>query len=228
MGVMLLDNEMQIKSKIISSGCELLDSGLVVGTWGNLSARIPDTPFIAVTPSGRNYRTLTIDDIVLVDIDANVINGVLKPTSELALHLAIYRKRQDVKAIIHTHSVFASACAVARHPIPPIVEDVVQLVGGSVDVAEYALNGSAELAENAVQALGLKNAVLLANHGLVCCGCNIEEALLSCELVEKAAQIFIYANQISGAKALSKDDVAVMHEFYLKDYRKRQGGQANG
>ncbi|MEG6586036.1 class II aldolase/adducin family protein [Dendrosporobacter sp. 1207_IL3150] len=222
-----MDYEANIKEKIISCGCELLDSGLIVGTWGNLSARVPNTPFIAITPSGRNYKTLSINDIVLVDIDGNVFNGDLKPSSELSLHLAIYKKRKDVAAIIHTHSVFASACAVSRHAIPPIVEDVVQCVGGSVEVADYALNGTPELAENAVKALGIKNAVLLANHGLVCCAGTLDEAMTACALVEKAAQIFIYAKQIGDVKILSIADTKVMHEFYLNEYRKRQGGQGN-
>jgi L-fuculose-phosphate aldolase len=224
----MLDTEVQIKSKIISCGCDLLNTGLVVGTWGNLSARIPNTSFIAVTPSGRNYRTLSVDDIVIVDLDGNVMTGHLKPSSELAVHLEVYRNRPDVGAVIHTHSVFASACAVARHFIPPIVEDVVQAVGGGIEVAEYAMSGTKELAQNAVLALGTKNAVLLANHGVVCCGCNLEEAMTISGLVEKAAQIFIYANQITGAKTLSSNDVDLMRDFYLEDYRKRQGGMDNG
>lgn len=208
------------RKSIIEFGCMLLDSGLIVGTWGNLSSRVEGTDYVAITPSGRNYRTLDTEDIVIVDLDGNVVNGELKPSSEMALHLAIYKERNDINSIIHTHSVFASACAVARHDIPPIVEDVVQLVGGTVKVAEYALNGSVKLAQNAVEALGENNAVLLANHGVVGCGTNLNEAKVACELVEKAAQIFIYANQLpGGAKVLADDDVDVMHDYYLKYYR---------
>lgn len=223
-----MDLEKQIKTQIITYGCALLDSGLVVGTWGNLSARVPGSDLIAVTPSGRNYRSLTADDIVIVNMEASVIRGRLKPTSELALHLAVYRERKEVMAVIHTHSVFASAFAVAGQPIPPIVEDVAQMVGGSIDVAQYALNGTDELAENAVKALGAKNAVLLANHGLVCCGKTLGEAMLACELVEKTAQIFIYAKQLANAKVLCDQDVGVMHKQYIEDYCKCQGGQADG
>nr|WP_092067972.1 class II aldolase/adducin family protein [Dendrosporobacter quercicolus]NSL46870.1 class II aldolase/adducin family protein [Dendrosporobacter quercicolus DSM 1736]SDL67538.1 L-fuculose-phosphate aldolase [Dendrosporobacter quercicolus] len=222
-----MDWEKQIKTQLINYGCALLDCGLIAGTWGNLSARVPGGNCIAVTPSGRNYRSLTCEDIVLVNMEAAVVRGRLKPTSELALHLAIYRQRQEVKAIIHTHSVFASAFAVARRPIEPIVEDIAQLVGGSIEVAAYALNGTDELAENAVKALGGKNAVLLANHGLVCCGRTLSEAMLTCQLVEKTAQIFIYANQIGTAEVLSDGDIGAMHRGYVEDYSKRQGGQAD-
>ena len=208
------------RKNIIEIGCMLLDNGLIVGTWGNLSSRVEGTDYIAITPSGRNYRSLDSDDIVIVDLEGNIISGELKPSSEMALHLAIYQERSDINAIIHTHSIFASACAVARHEIPPIVEDVVQLVGGTVKVAEYALNGSIKLAQNAVTALGENNAVLLANHGVVGCGTNLNEAKVACELVEKAAQIYIYANQLpGGAKVLADDDVAIMHDYYLKYYR---------
>ena len=208
------------RKSIIEFGCMLLDNGLIVGTWGNLSARVDGTDYIAITPSGRNYRSLESEDIVVVDLEGTIISGDLKPSSEMALHLAIYKSRPDINAVIHTHSVIASACAVARQAIPPIVEDVVQLVGGTVKVAEYALNGSNQLAQNAVTALGENNAVLLANHGVVGCGTNLNEAKVACELVEKAAQIYIYANQLpGGAKVLADDDVAVMHDYYLKYYR---------
>lgn len=212
------------RADIVNIGVELIEKKLVASTWGNISARINDT-LVAITPSGRNYLTLRPEDIVVLDLQGNIIDGSLKPSSELMLHLAIYNQRRDVKAIVHTHSVFASACAVAQKSIPPIIEDLVQMIGGGVDVAQYALPGTQKLAENAVKALQHKNAVLLANHGMVGCGQNLNEAFTACELVEKAAQIFIYANMLGGPVVLSKQDVDVMHEFYLKHYRLRQGGE---
>lgn len=155
-----------------------------------------------------------------------VVEGHLKPSPKLPLHLAIYHARSDVRVAVHTHSVFASACAVAHKAIPPIIEDVVQLIGGSVDVAAYALPGTAALADNAVAALAQKNAVLMANHGVVGCVSRLlKEAMLACELVEKAAQILIYANQLGGAQILSAEDVEIMHSFYAEYYRKRQQGR---
>jgi len=177
-----------------------------------------------VTPSGKGYHEITAADIVVVDEAGAVLEGSFKPSSELPLHLAIYQARPDIQAIIHTHSVFASACAVAHKDIPPIIEDLVQLAGGSVDVATYALPGTDALAQNVVAALGQKNAVLMANHGVVGCGQSLAEGMMACELVEKAAQIFIYANQIGGAQVLSDEDVQVMHKFYVEHYRQRQQG----
>ena len=215
----------KVKAEILAVGCGMLDKGLVAGTWGNISARIPGTHFIAVTPSGKSYHDITADDVVVVDETGIVIEGSFKPSSELPVHLAIYSARPDIQAIVHTHSVFASACAVAHKDIPPIIEDLVQLVGGSVDVATYALPGTTILAQNVVASLAQKNAVLMANHGVVGCGQSLAEAIMACELVEKAAQIYIYANQIGGAKALSDEDVEIMHKFYAEYYRKRQQGR---
>lgn len=215
----------KIKAEVLQAGHALLEKGLVAGTWGNISVRIPETTFVAVTPSGKGYHVLTAEDIVIVDSAGNAVEGNFKPSSELPLHLAIYKSRIDIQAIVHTHSVFASACAVAHKSIPPIIEDLVQLTGGSVDVAAYALPGTEMLAQNAVVALAHKNAVLMANHGVIGCGQTLAEAMLACELVEKAAQIFIYANQIGGAQILSNEDINVMHNFYEEYYRQRQLGR---
>jgi len=215
----------KIKTEILAVGCSMLDKGLVAGTWGNISSRIPGTELIAVTPSGKGYHEITVADVVVVGVNGTVIEGDFKPSSELPLHLAIYSARPDIQAIIHTHSIFASACAVAHKGIPPIIEDLVQLAGGSVDVAAYALPGTEALAQNVVLALGDKNAVLMANHGVVGCGQSLREGMMACELVEKAAQIFIYANQIGGAQALNDDDIEIMHKFYVEYYSQRQQGR---
>ncbi|MCE5286116.1 MAG: class II aldolase/adducin family protein [Pelosinus sp.] len=216
-----MPNETELRKQLLKTGYSLLDKGLVAGTWGNISVRIPDTTHILITPSGRNYLELSSDDLARVDANGKLISGNYKPSSELPLHLAVYQTRPDINAIVHTHSIFASAMAVARKSIPPIIEDLVQLTGGSIDVSNYALPGTAELAKNTVSALGQKNAVLMANHGVVGCGQSLAEAMTACELVEKAAQIYIYANQLGGAHVLSDKDVAVMHEFYVNYYREQ-------
>lgn len=211
------------QSSILQSGIDLVKKGLVAGTWGNISVRIANTGWLAITPSGRDYLTMQEEDIVVVDQGCAVIQGHRKPSSELPLHAAIYKHRPDIQAIVHTHSIFASACAVAGRDIPPIIEDLVQIVGGSVCVAEYGFPGSGVLADNAVIALGDKQAVLLANHGMVGCAPTLTEAMLVCELVEKAATIYVYAQQLGGAKELAAEDVIRMRNFYLEHYRLRRG-----
>ena len=214
----------QLRQAVVEAGRQMFERGLVAGTWGNISIRSDSGDQIAVTPSGRPYTELQPADIVLVSPDGHLLAGQ-RPSSELPLHLAIYAARPDVFAVVHTHSIYATACAVAGETIPPSLEEMVQVVGGEVAVAQYALPGTPELAQNAVLALGDRTAVLLANHGAVACGPSLAEALLVAELVEKAAQIHAIAGQLGGARRLSEEDIHRMRRFYVENYcqLKRKG-----
>lgn len=213
-----MDASLEIRKKIVETGKKILSSGLVVGTWGNISARVPGEEWVAITPSGMDYELLEPEDIVLLDLNGQVVAGKRKPSIEVPLHLALYRAYEGVKAVVHTHSPYATALACARKPIPAAVEDLVQIVGGQVRVAQYALPGTKELAENAVQALAGRKAVLLANHGLIGVGKDLEEALKICLVAEKAAQVTIFAQAVGGVVELSPEDVATMRQFYLQSY----------
>ena len=208
----------EMRQAVVDTGRQMIGHGLVAGTWGNISMRSPDGEQIAITPSGRPYDQLMPEDIVIINPTGQVLSG-RRPSSELALHLAIYRARTDVRAVVHTHSLYATACAVAGKTIPASLEEMVQAVGGPVQVAAYALPGTVELAANAVAALADRSAVLLANHGVAACGPDLTEALLVAELVEKAAHIHVVAEQLGGARELSDEDVALMRRFYLEHYR---------
>ena len=208
----------EMQQAVVDAGRQMIGRGLVAGTWGNISMRSPDGEHIAITPSGRPYDQLMPEDIVIINPTGQVLSG-RRPSSELALHLAIYRARTDVCAVVHTHSLYATACAVAGKTIPASLEEMVQAVGGPVQVAAYALPGTVELAANAVAALADRSAVLLANHGVAACGPDLTEALLVAELVEKAAHIHVVAEQLGGARELSDEDVALMRRFYLEHYR---------
>jgi len=209
---------LEIKHSILDAGRRMIDRGLVAGTWGNISVCDRIGGPIAITPSGMPYDQLKMDDIVVVDLDGTVISTG-RPSSELALHLAIYKARPDVGAIVHTHSLYATACAVAGKSIPPSLEEMVQVVGGPVEIAEYALPGTEALAANAVAALSDRSAVLLSNHGAVACAASIDEALLIAEIVEKAAHIHVIAEQLGGARRLIDEDILLMRNFYVEKYR---------
>lgn len=213
----------RVCKEIVETGKAFSRAGLVEGSWGNISARIEDKGLIAITPSGRSYEGLCYKDIAVINIDGKVKKARYKPSSEYALHLTIYDARPDIKAIIHTHSIYASACAVAGVPVMPVMEDVVQIVGGQVDVCEYALAGTKKLGENALAALGNKNAVLLANHGLIACGRNLKEALTAANIVEKTAMIMVFAKQLNpDIKILDDKDIKKLRKFYLEKYSKIQ------
>jgi len=216
-----MDKKLEIKEKIVETGVKMLNTSLVVGTWGNISARVPGEDLVAITPSGMNYDSLEADDIVIVDLEGKIVEGKRKPSIEVPMHVTIYRHRPDIQAIVHTHSPFATAMSTARKPIPGAVEDMVQIVGGNVRVSEYALPGTKELGQNVIKALEGRQAVLLANHGMLGAGSNLEEALKVCQVVEKTAQITILAQIIGGVVELSQEDIAFMRDFYLHHYGQR-------
>lgn len=207
-----------LKNNIIKTGCSLLKAGLVIGSWGNISARLQDLNVFFITPSGIPYPELVEDDLVLVNCDGQKSKGKLRPSSETPLHAAIYKARPDVNGIIHTHSPFASVFAVNRSEIPPVLEEMAQLLGGGIKVAPYAMPGSRELAEHVVSSLGDQKAVLLANHGVIGIGRSLDEAFLVCQVVEKAAQVFLWAKLIGEPYILNEAEVNKLQQAFKNNY----------
>lgn len=207
----------ELRAEIVNLGRSIANSGLNLGTWGNISARIDAETFV-ITPSGIDYNKITTADIVVVNLNGDIIEGNKKASIELPLHTTIYEKKKAINAIIHTHSVCCTAFAIARKPIPAVCEDMIQLVGGQLEVTEYYLPGSKDLALEAVSALGNRNACLLANHGLVAVAHSLYETYKIVNIVEKSAQAVIYANSLGGAVKLFKEDIDFMRNFYLNEY----------
>lgn len=213
------------RAAIVEMGHTLIAKNLVAGSWGNISCRV-DEKSIAITPSGRGYELLVPEDVVLIDREGAVLEGKRIPSSELRVHTAIYNAYPEAGAVIHTHSIYASALAAMHQDVPAIIEDIVQIIGGRVYCAEYALCGTQELADKTVAALRGRKAALLANHGAVCWGKNLQEALLVAEILEKAAQIAVICAGTGGkVYELSTEDADIMHDFYEKHYSKRQQGE---
>ncbi|MCG0274922.1 MAG: class II aldolase/adducin family protein [Thermosediminibacteraceae bacterium] len=209
---------LKVKQMVVEYGEKLVEKGLVVATWGNISARNGEEEVFVITPSGMEYTKLEPEDIVEVDLDGKPLATGRKPSVETPVHAAIYRARPDVRAIVHTHSINASACAAARVEIPCIMEDMAAMVGGAVKVAKYAPSGSQELARNVVEALGDRNAVLLANHGVVAVGKNLEEAFKVSLVVEKSAEIFFKSKILGNPVSLTEGEVELIRNFYLNSY----------
>jgi L-fuculose-phosphate aldolase len=176
----------EVRAAVITAALRLLDAGLVRGTSGNVSAR--DGDLVAVTPTGVGYRRLDAASLPVVDLDGRVVDGRLAPSSELPLHLAVYRARPDVGAVVHTHSRFATTFAVLRQELPA-VHYLLARAGRRVRVAPYATYGTDELASACVAALAGDQAVLLANHGVVAVGAGLDRALLIAEAVEEVAEL---------------------------------------
>jgi len=196
------------KKAVLAAVREIHEKGLVVGNNGNISQRLPSEggrELMAITPSAQEYDRLGEDDIQIIDFDAMPVEGNLPASTETRLHIAIYRARQNTGAVIHTHSVFASAIAVAGLDIPAVLEDQVVFLGGEIRLARHAPGGSRELAENVLAALGDRNAALLSNHGVVSAGRTLREAITAAELTEKTAKIYWLALSIGKANPLPPD-----------------------
>jgi len=222
-----MDELLKTRNQVVEMGKKMLLTNLTVGTWGNISCRVFGEDYIAITPTGMSYDSLVPDDIVVLDLRGNIISGTRKPSIEVPLHLAIYIARDDVQGIVHTHSAYATAMAVARREIPGAVEDLVQIVGGNVRVNEYALPGTEQLGINTVKAMNGRNAVLLANHGMLGVGRDLEEAFRVCQVVEKSAQVTLLAQLMGGVVELSQGDIDGMRNFYLKGYGQEKGNGAS-
>jgi L-fuculose-phosphate aldolase len=204
----------KLKMEIVEAGKRMLRKGLVIGASGNISIRISGEDKIVITPSQIEYDKIGVNDVVVVDFKKNILEGDRSPSVETGMHIGVYETRPNVGAIVHTHSVYASAIASLGKTIPPFLDDIVLMLGGEIEVAEYGIPGSKELAENAVRALGKKNAVLLANHGALCCGKNLEGAFVNAELVERAAKIFILSSLLGKPKNLPQEVVQLEQQIF--------------
>ncbi len=206
----------EYKEKVLVTAKKMLELGLVVSAWGNVSARPAGQEIMIITPSALAYENLSNADMAVMDFQDRLVDGFRKPSSEYLLHREIYLHRKDVSAIVHTHSTFATVFAASLRPIPVLVEELACLNGGRVNVAEYALAGSLELAVNCVKALGAYNAVLLANHGLVGVAATPENALQVCHTAERAACIAAYALSLGEVKELKENEIKTLRESYLR------------
>jgi len=194
-----------VRAEVVRVARLLRTRELAIGTSGNVGARLADGR-IAITPSTMDYDDMTPDDIVIVEPDGSPSEGRRQPTSELRIHLEVFAARPDVRAIVHSHSPFATAWATTRRDLPAVHYLLALLVGPGRDtlrVAPYATFGTDELARSAVTTLGEDQAVLLANHGAVAVAGSLASALERAERVEELAMLAWRAAQIGGATVLS-------------------------
>ena len=207
----------ELRQAVVGAGKRLLAEGLVARTWGNVSVRAGPEHML-ITPSGRAYEGMAPEDIVPVNLRTGAYDGPLKPSSEGKLHAEIYRTRFEIHAVIHTHQMNASTVAAARREVPPILDDMVQIIGPSIRVADYALPTTNKIVRVTVKSLRGRMAALMANHGAVCLGRNLDEAFVVCQVLEKACKAFIEAEFLGGAKSINRFEAFLMHQFYLRKY----------
>lgn len=206
----------ELKKEIVEIGMKLLKDGHVIGSAGNISVRVKDDDkeIVLITPSNVKYVDITPEDILTIDMDAKVISGDRNPSVEKYLHLGVYKEREDVDAIIHSHGLYSTILSTHNFSLPPIIEELVPYVGGEIVCAEYGEAGSPELAENVIKSLGEKNALLLPNHGSLCCGSHLEGAYTVLEYLERASKIYYKAKLLGEPILLPEDTVEFEEEIF--------------
>jgi L-fuculose-phosphate aldolase len=207
---------LDLKRELIRICHQLVALGYLIGTYGNASARVPGG--LIITPSRVDYAHLTPEDIVTVSDTGAILAGTRLPSSELEVHRQMYLRRPDVNAVLHTHSLHATALSCCHDTIPVIVEEQSQVVGGEIHCTRYIPAGQHEdLGEETARALGTSNAVLMANHGTVSCGRSLEEALFTCIVVERIAQMRLLTGT-EGVVPIPPEHVASERDRFLHRY----------
>lgn len=210
----------QLKLRLISAAMSLERLGLSkIGPGkGSFSARDDKSGNILITPSAKPYSSVSPDELVIVDSNGNSINEK-KPSVDLIFHRAIYNNREDINAVAHLHSPYATAYALLHKEIPVYMQVLANIIGSAVPVSDFALPGTQELGENIVRAMaGSKNAVLMANHGLVVCAATPEECAIIASTVEDAAQATAFAQLLGSPVELSQEQILGARGFYKKNF----------
>jgi len=210
---------MDYREIIVNSGKKLIHEGFTIDTWGNISVRDEDG-LVYITPSGMDYETCTVDDVVVMKPDKTVVSGDRRPSIETDLHLAVYAARPEVRAIVHTHPLSSMVFACTGTSIPLLTDEAAQALGDDVRTAKYALPGTIELAHSCVDVLGQKsNACLLQSHGAVCVGGDMAGAFKVAKVLEMTAELY-YRIRVMGKSyiPISEENIAAMQDFVAHRY----------
>jgi L-ribulose-5-phosphate 4-epimerase len=203
------------KKLIVDTAKQLTRKGYLSATGGNLSLRIPTQDAFAITPSNYDYMKMIPDDICILDLDLKLLEGKRKPSVESGLHATIYRMRSDVNAVIHTHQVYPSTLAIINKPIPTLYDEQARFLGREVRIIPYAPSGTGFLIKKvARQVKDHNNAYLMANHGALLLGTDLERAIHNVDVLEKCALAYLLA-LLSGSK-VSKIPLAIREVAFAK------------
>jgi len=208
----------KLAQQLVDYGKKMYREGLVTGTGGNISVRVPGENAFLITPSGMPYEEITIDDIVMLDMEGRQIAGKRRPSIEKNMHRMILAMRPEFNAVVHTHSTYATAYASLRKPLPVFLDVMSCVFGGPVRCAEYARIGTLELAENVEKAIRETNAAFLANHGCIGAGETLEQAYASVELLELCCKSYLAACPAGTPVPISEEDIRLTREEFVSKY----------
>lgn len=210
----------EAREQLVEYGKKIITSGLTKGTGGNLSIFDRAKGLIAITPSGIDYFDTKLEDIVIMNLDGEILEGNRKPSSEYELHKIFYERRDDLDAIIHTHTMYATTISCLAWELPA-VHYMIALAGKNVRCAEYATFGTMKLAENAFEAMKDRRAVLLQNHGLLAGANDLANAFNITEEIEYCAELYYRTKCIGEPVILPDKEMTLMAEKF-KSYGQKK------
>lgn len=208
----------ELREQVWRGNLALPENGLVAWTGGNLSAITEDRDLIVIKPSGMLYPDMRPEDMVVVDMTGKVVDGERGPSSDTASHLAIYKGRDDVGSVVHTHSTYATAFAATGTPIPCCLTAIADEFGGPVPCGGYARIGSDEIGNELLAAIGNSPAVLMKQHGVFTIGATIAKALQAAIMVEDIAHTVYAAMRIGQIEVLPDEEITANHDRYTHRY----------
>jgi L-ribulose-5-phosphate 4-epimerase len=208
----------ELKEEVYRLNLDLPRFNLVAWTSGNVSVRDPKTGLVVIKPSGVRYEAMRQDQMIVLDVDGRVVEGKLKPSSDTATHLYVYRNRPDVFGMVHTHSNYATAFAVVGQPIPAVLTAIADEFGGPIPVGGFALIGGEEIGKEIVRSIGGSVAILMQNHGVFTIGASGEEAVKAAVMVEDVARTVWIAMQIGEPRSIPQEAVARLRKRYATEY----------
>ncbi|HET9905968.1 MAG TPA: L-ribulose-5-phosphate 4-epimerase [Anaerolineales bacterium] len=208
----------KLKEELVELHLELPRNNLVVWTGGNVSARDPETGLVVIKASGIRYEEMGPQHMVVVDIDGTMAEGDYKPSSDVYSHLYIYKHRQDVNGVVHTHSAYATAFAAVNKPIPVVLTAIADEFGGAIPCGGFALIGDDAIGKVVVESIGTSPAVLLKNHGVFTIGKDAKSAVKAAVMTEENARTVWLAMQIGVPDEISQEDVEKLHHRYTHVY----------
>lgn len=208
----------QLREEISRLHAELPGNNLVSWTSGNVSGRDPDSGLVVIKPSGIPYDRLSPENMVVVNLDGDVVEGELKPSSDTLAHVYVYRHRPEVNGVVHTHSTFATAWAAVGKPIPVVLTAICDEFGGPIPVGAYAKIGGDEIGQEIIRSIGSSPAILMKNHGVFTIGKTPEAAVKAAVMVEDVARTVFYALQLGQPDEIPAEEVTRAHRRYLEEY----------
>jgi len=211
----------ELKSLVCKYNRLLPERGLVAITSGNVSARDFASNLVIIKPSGLDFDELTPEDMSVVDLDGNIVEGRLKPSVDTATHLYVYRHMPDVGSVIHTHSNYATAFAALGRPIPCCLTAIADEFGGAIQVSDYAKIGGEEIGQEIVAKIGDRPAILMKSHGVFAVGRTVRDAFKAAVMVEDVAKTCYLALLLGEPEELPPDEVERAHRQYMEKYGQR-------